>query len=115
MNALIAPALIYVASCFYVLAQYYHLHLTHWSFLKALLIALPLVIIEYSFSLNGNKLANQTMSPPQILSMTIGFYVLNVIILNILVFKNGFNPMRDIAAVLLIFAAIFISSNARFH
>ncbi len=113
MKALLAPLLIYIASCFYVLAQYYHLHLSNWTFLKAISIALPLVVIEYCFALNGNKIANQTMSPTQILTMTIGFYILNIIILNVLVFKNEFNPIRDIAAILLILAAVLISTNAR--
>lgn len=115
MKTLLAPLLIYIASCFYVLAQYYHLHLSNWTFLKALLIALPLVVVEYTFALNGNKLASQTMSPTQIITMTVGFYILNVIILNLLVFKNEFSPVRDVTAIILIFAAILISSNTRLH
>lgn len=78
-----------------------------------MLIAMPLVVIEYCFSLNGNKLANESMSPTQILTMTIGFYVLNIMILNILVFKNEFHLVRDIGAFLLIGLAILVSSNAR--
>lgn len=113
MNRILPFIFIYAASWCYVLAQYYHLSLSNWTFIKAMLIALPLVIIEYSFSLHGNKLANANITPFQILLITIGFYVLNIIILNIFVFKAGFNPVRDTLAVLLLVAAIALSTNVR--
>lgn len=113
MPTIIAPLLIYVASWCYVIAQYYHLNLSHWTFAKALLIAMPLVFVEYCFSLNGNKLLSQSMGPTQILIMTVGFYVLNIMILNAFVFKHGINPVRDIVALLLIVSAVIVSSNAR--
>lgn len=109
----IPALLIYLASWCYVLAQYYHLHLSNWTLFKAALIAAPLVIIEYSLALHGNKLASFTMSPTQILIMTIGFYVINIMILNAFVFKNEIHIVRDLIAVVLIVCAILISSNAR--
>jgi uncharacterized protein (DUF486 family) len=113
MSSFIAPVMIYLASWCYVLAQYYHLHLSNWTFVKAMVIAMPLVVVEYCLSLNGNKIASNSMSPPQILTMTIGFYVLNIMILNIFVFKSELNLVRDGLALLLILAAILVSTNAR--
>lgn len=113
MARFIAPCLIYLASWCYVIAQYYHLHLAKWTFVKAMLIALPLVIVEYSLSLHGNKLASQSMGPTQILLMTVSFYILNIILLNLLVFKSEFQPVRDILAIVLIASAVLVSSNAR--
>jgi uncharacterized protein (DUF486 family) len=113
MKILLAPLLIYAASWCYILAQYYHLSLTNWTLVKAAAIALPLVLIEYSFALNGNKLASITMSPTQILLMTIGFYVLNILLLNMFIFKQDINIARDLVAFALIIGAILISSNTR--
>lgn len=110
---LLAVALIYLASWCYVIASYYHLRLRDWSFLKAMAIALPAVVVEYSLSLNGNKLASASMNPVQILTLTVGFYVLNIILLNVLVLKGEFHPVRDLIAVVLIFGAILISANTR--
>lgn len=113
MSTWLPALLIYLASWCYVLAQYYHLHLSNWTLLKAALIAAPLVLVEYSLALNGNKLASVTMSPTQILIMTIGFYIINIMILNVLVFKNEIHIVRDLFAVALILIAILISTNAR--
>lgn len=113
MSRVLPFVLIYLASWCYVVAQYYHLTLSHWTFIKAMLIALPLVIIEYSFALHGNKLASTSISPFQILLITISFYIINIIILNLFVFKSGFSPVRDITAVLLLIIAVLISTNAR--
>ena len=105
--------LIYIASWCYVIASYYHLHLKNWSFLLAFLIAVPFVLIEYIFSLNGNKLANASITPLQIVLVTISFYIINILILNLLVLKAPINIYRDGLAVILIFGAIFLSTNTR--
>jgi hypothetical protein len=38
---------------------------------KAIMVALPLVLVEYTFALNGNKLAIGSMEPTQILLMPV--------------------------------------------
>lgn len=110
---ILAILLIYLASWCYVIAAYYHLKLEDWSFLKAAAIAVPAVLMEYSLSLPGNKLASLSMNPLQIVVITIGFYVLNIILLNVYVLKGDFNPVRDLLAVGLVVVAIFLSTNAR--
>jgi hypothetical protein len=113
MSKVLPFVLIYFASWCYVLAQYYHLTLSNWTFITAMAIALPLVIVEYSFALHGNKLASASASPFQILLVTVCFYIINIIILNIFVLKTGFSPVRDVSAILLLIAAILISTNTR--
>ena len=113
MQKVFAVSLIYLASWCYVIAAFYHLKLQNWTFLKAMAIAVPAVLVEYTLSLNGNRLANISMSPVQILILTVGFYVLNIILLNLFVLKGQFSPARDLLAVSLVFAAIVISTNAR--
>lgn len=111
MKNLVAIALIYLASWCYIIASYYHLSLENWSFIKALIIAMPFVIIEYSLSLNGNKLANHSLNSVQILLITICFYLVNAWILNVVVLKSPINPLRDAVAFCLIIVAVLVSSN----
>ncbi|MCA9309442.1 DMT family protein [Candidatus Saccharibacteria bacterium] len=105
--------LIYAASWCYVIASYYHLSLKQWSFGKAMIIALPLVVVEYTLSLHGNKQSNSFLSPLQILIFTFICYVVNILVLNVLVLKQPISPVRDAIAVALIVAAIVVSTNTR--
>lgn len=113
MPKIISLAFIYGASWCYVIASYYHLHLKNWSFAKAMLIAMPLVVLEYTLSLHGNKIANHALNPIQILILTIAFYVINLWLLNFFVIKASVNPVREIIAMVFIVAAILISSNLK--
>jgi hypothetical protein len=72
---------VYIGTIFYTLAAYYHLSLKDWSFLKALKIAMPLVFIEYTFSLRANRSLNKTFNnnSVQILLITMCFYFINVL------------------------------------
>jgi uncharacterized protein (DUF486 family) len=108
-------SLIYIGTIFYTLAAYYHLKIKDWTIIKALSLAIPLVIIEYSFSLRGNRQANQilNMNVLQILIITMTFYFINAWLLNYFLLKNKLNVMREIISFILIIAAFYISNNIK--
>jgi uncharacterized protein (DUF486 family) len=99
--------LIYIASVCYTIASYYHLSETNWSFLKALLIALPFVIIEYQFSLRGNYQAKNILgfNAIQITLFTLIFYFINSWILSHFILKEKAIIWREISAFICIFSA----------
>lgn len=103
--------LIYLGTCFYTLAAYYHLQFKEWSFLKALLIAIPLVLIEYAFSLHGNFYAYQIMhlSATTILLVTMCFYFLNLWLLNYFVLHHETVFWKEVLAFIFILCAFAIS------
>jgi uncharacterized protein (DUF486 family) len=102
--------LVYLASLCYVIASYYHLKYNHdWSLLFALTIAIPVVMIEYSFSLPANYALHKhhNFEPVNILIVTIIFYFINLWLLNYFILKkkvkNVFHEMIAISLVLLAF------------
>lgn len=105
---------IYIGTIFYTLASYYHLSLDEWNLKKALLIAIPLVIVEYIFSLRGNKILNKVfdINPVSIMLITMCFYFVNTWLLNYFFIKNEINPIREIISFILILIAFYISTNA---
>lgn len=105
---------IYIATLFYTLASYYHLTLKEWNIRKALFIAIPLVIIEYMFSLRGNHSLNEDfkINPISIMLITMCFYFVNTWLLNYFIIKNKINPFREIISFVLILIAFYISTNA---
>ncbi len=105
--------LIYLGSIFFVLAAYYHLSYKPWTFSKALSTALPLVCIEYIFSLNGNHMAHEDLdlNPIQILIITITFYFINLWLLNYFVIKKTINLKKEIVAFGLIVTGFLLSEN----
>ena len=105
--------LIYIGTIFYSLAAFYHLSIKEWTFIKAFLIALPLVIIEYIFSLNGNRRLNELykFNPLSILIITMCFYFINIWLLNFFIIKNNINILREFIAFILIICAFLISTN----
>lgn len=106
--------LIYIGSLCYVLTAYYHLRLKNdWNFLTALAIALPLVLVEYSFSLHGNHFANTylDLTALDILIITMVFYFINLWLLNF--FVLGHNPHHkytEYLAFAFIIAAFLITT-----
>jgi len=97
----------------YTIASYYHLKLgNNWTFMNAFIIAIPLVIIEYIFSLHGNHYANTILkqSPHNILIITVCFYFVNLWLLNYFVLKHRIEPIHEIIAFCLIIAAFFVST-----
>lgn len=104
---------IYIGTLCYAIASFLHLKLQNWSMIKAFLIAIPFVFIEYQFSLRGNKYANSILrlNPVQILLLTVAFYFINVWLLNFFIIKNRIIWWRELIAFILVIGAIAISTN----
>jgi hypothetical protein len=104
---------IYIASLCYVIASYYHLRLgNNWTLFMALSIAIPIVFVEYSFSLSGNYSlhTHHGYNPIHILLLTIIFYFVNMWILNVFVLKIPIkNVTNEIIAILLLLLAFYVS------
>lgn len=104
--------LIYIGTCFYTTAAYFHLKLRKWTFLTAYIIALSCVVMEYQFSLRGNYYASRILqiNPLQILIVTTCFCFINVMILNFFILKYPIKPWREFLSLGLIIAAIVVSN-----
>lgn len=109
--------LIYLGSLCYVLASYYHLKLKdNWKFLTALSIAIPLILIEYTFSLHGNHYAHTylRLTALDILIITICFYFVNLWLLNRFVLGHkGHKVWAEVLAFCLIIVAFLITNVIR--
>lgn len=114
MNKWLAILLIYLGSCCYTVASFYHLSLGgRWSFWRAYLLALALVAVEYVFNVVGNRGANEHITVFQIMFLIIAFDLVNLYVLNTLVLHNRVDALRDGASMLLILGAIGLSANVR--
>lgn len=104
---------IYIGTVFYTLASYYHLSLKDWTLKKAFTIAIPIVLIEYFFSLQANRKLNEVfkLSPVSIVLITMCFYFINAWILNLFIIKNHIVVWREILSFALIFGAFYITTN----
>ena len=106
--------LIYIGTVFYTLAAYLHLRLgNNWTFLKALVIALPLVFLEYQFSLRGNHAAvtKLKLNAIQVLLITLCFYFINLWLLNYFVLRTKTLWWRELLCfglILLAFALLHL-------
>ena len=102
--------LIFVGAMMYTLAAYMHLKLHKWSFLAAFALALPMVLIEYQFSLRGNHYAHEilNLNTVQIALITMVFYFINSWILNHFVLKHTVVWWRELTAFVLIMAAFVV-------
>ena len=109
--------LIYIGTIFYVFAAYYHLTMhDKWTFLKALMIAIPFVLIEYCFSLHGNYFMHHDLnySTMDILILTICFYFINLWLMNYFVLKHkGGNIYKEILCFGLIICAFLLTTVIR--
>lgn len=105
--------LIFLGSVAYTFASYYHLKMNNWTFTKALLIAIPIVLIEYQFSLRGNFLASTilSMNAVQIALITMTFYFINTWLLNYFLLKHPIVWWREILAFTLIILAFVVTTN----
>lgn len=106
--------LVYFGTVCYVIAAYYHLTLNkNWTFLKAFMIAIPIVMIEYCFALNGNYYLHSELklSAMDILIMTICFYFINLWLLNYFVIKNKVKSVyKELFCFILIISAFLLTS-----
>lgn len=96
----------------YTIAAYAHLKMNKWTFVKAFLLAMPLVALEYVFSLNGNRLCHEQMrlNALQILVVTFCFYFLNLWVLNVVYLKHVVVWWREVGAFLLVVCAFFLTT-----
>jgi hypothetical protein len=114
MNKWTAILLIYLGSCCYTIASFYHLSLgDDWTFVKAYLLGIAFVSIEYIFNVIGNKNANKHITIFQIMILIIAFDLINLYIINAVLLKNKIDYLRDGISLILIFVAILISTNFR--
>ena len=113
MNKWLAILFIYLGSCCYTVASFYHLSFEkQWTFMKAYMLALSFVAIEYIFNVTGNKGANQYITVFQIMILIIVFDLVNLAIINTLLLKNKFH-WRDGVSMILILIALLLSTNTR--
>jgi hypothetical protein len=89
------------------------LKLEKWTFLNALLIAIPFLIIEYQFSLRGNYYAKKhlMMNVVQITLLTMIFYFFNAWLLNHLFLKHPIVWWREVLAFTFILMAFYITTH----
>lgn len=113
LNWIFILTLIYIGTVFYTLAAYYHLKIKKWTFLQALIIAIPFVLIEYQFSLRGNFYAKNhlLLNAVEITLITMIFYFINSWLLNFFVLKDPLNWWREGLAFILILSAFLITTN----
>ena len=109
--------LIYLGTLCYVTAAYYHLSLNDkWTFLKAFSIAIPIIFIEYIFSLNGNYYLHSVFeyTPIEILIITVCFYFINLWLLNFYILKHTLsNIYKEFFCFLLIILAFLLTTVIR--
>lgn len=104
--------LIFAGSVAYTIAAYYHLKLDDWSFTKGLLIAIPMVLIEYMFSIRGNHYAKAilNLNAIQITLLTVTFYFINAWALNYFVLKQNVIWWREMIAFVFIILAFLVTT-----
>ncbi len=103
---------IYIASCLYTFASFYHLRLKNWTFWRGYMIAMPLVFIEYIFNIYGNKFANMNgLNVIQIMMLIIAFDIMNIWLINIFILQNKIVMWRELLSLLFLGGAIALSSN----
>ena len=107
---------IFIGAIFYTLASYYHLKMdNNWTFFKALIVAIPFVLIEYVFTLHGIYYSYKflSLSPSQILITTICFYFICIWIFNYYVMKIRLDfkhMLKELFAFILIITAFYITN-----
>lgn len=113
LNWIFILSMIYIGTVFYTIASYYHLKIKKWSFLQALIIAIPFVLIEYQFSLRGNFYAKNhlLLNAVEITLITMIFYFINSWLLNFFVLKDHLDWRREVLAFVLILSAFLITTN----
>ena len=113
LNWVFILSLIYIGTIFYTIAAYYHLKIKKWTFIQALIIAVPFLLIEYQFSLRGNFYAKNhlLLNAVEITLITMIFYFINSWLLNFFVLKDPLNWWREGIAFILILSAFLITTN----
>ena len=105
--------LIFTGSVSYSVAAYFHRKMEEGDLLKAVLIGVPFLLIEYQFSLRGNYYAKQhlLMNAVQITILTMIFYFFNAWILTYFFLKQPIVWWRECLAFVFIVLA-FLTTTA---
>ncbi len=112
MNKWIAIIFLYIASVCYITASFYHLSLgVKWTFIKAFLISITFVILEYVFGIPGNKWANEFLSVFDLMILIIVFDLINLFILNFFILKNKVQPLKHGLCLVLLGIVIMLSAD----
>jgi uncharacterized protein (DUF486 family) len=104
-----AMVLLLAASILYTFASFFHLSFVNekWSITKALMIAMPIVFLEYNCSLRGIKLAHDNgFTSNQIFIIIICMCFVCLFVLNKLVLGDQTTKYDIIAFILLMMAFI---------
>lgn len=113
MNKWLAILLIYLGSCCYTFASFYHLSFEgRWSFWRAYALALAFVAVEYIFNVLGNKGATRYITVFQIMILIVVFDFINLAIINAVLLKNDIH-LKDVASIVLMIVAMLISLDTR--
>jgi uncharacterized protein (DUF486 family) len=107
--------LIFIGSVSYTIAAFYHLKFKSWSFLSAFALALPLILIEYQFSIRGNFAAKDVLklNAIQITLLTMTFYFVNAWVLNYFFLKQPVVWWREVIAFVCIILAFVFTTTIR--
>jgi uncharacterized protein (DUF486 family) len=112
MNKWIAIIFLYIASVCYITASFYHLSLgVKWTFIKAFLISITFVILEYVFGIPGNKWANEFLPVFDLMILIIVFDLINLFILNFFILKNEVQPLKHGLCLILLGIVIMLSAD----
>lgn len=108
----LAVLFIFIASLVYVIASYAVPIYSGLSVWKSILLAMPLVFIEYNFSIRGNRRAHEDgYKPLQILTLTIVFYYIAMFIMEKLLSPKKYNiteGIKDVTSAALIALGFYI-------
>ena len=112
IGKVLSIVILYIGTCFYTTASFYHLRLNHWNFWSGYAMAIPLVCIEYIFNIWGTKRANMNgLNVVQIMIMIIAFYMLNIWLMNVFVLRQTVVAWREAMAMILLCGSVAVSSN----
>ncbi len=106
-----AIILMFMSAVFYTIASYFHLEFEdkNWNITKALLIAMPIVFLEYNCSLRGIRLAhNNGFTSNQIFLIIVCFCFACLFILNKFILGDR-TTVYDIIAFLLLIVVFCLS------
>lgn len=100
---------IFIAAIVYVCASYAlpigAAGLTDWT---AILYAMPLVFLEYNFSIRGNRMAHaEGLTSFEILNLTIIFYFISLLLVN-KVFIGDEMKLKDLGAIALVALGFYV-------
>ncbi len=113
MIPLISVFYIFIAAVIYIMASFaFPIH-GGLSVGNAILLAMPLVFVEYNFSLRGNKIAHANGATTfEILTLTMIFYFISLFIIDKLLKKHEASS-KDFLSAGLIATAFYVSFIAK--